>query len=252
MCACRSEEQIDKIEQRFQTKGGAALRGEALEKVLAKVISEFDAAHHALSEEGSIEWKLAFDRVSRFNLAPIIFLLILIICPVIFYAYIFLPCWECYDFTAAATHEVGHVLGLTHPDSGAKEGLNFWYRRSLSETGSGHLDFKVNCTHPWEMVEEWPNTTSRMNARADANQPGAQDARALYVASQSDDGAIGVPAWKTIMATFTFNNPSTCIFQDDLDALNVRGKLFYRSSTTSSSLPHLYLPPYPLYTYPPP
>ena len=23
------------------------------------------------------------------------------------------------------------------------------------------------------------------------------------------------------MATFTFNNPSTCIFQDDLDAINV-------------------------------
>ena len=73
-----------------------------LSQVLAKVISEFDSAHHALSEEGSIEWKLAFDRVSRFNLAPVIFLLILIICPVIFYAYIFLPCWECYDFTAGA------------------------------------------------------------------------------------------------------------------------------------------------------
>jgi hypothetical protein len=29
------------------------------------------------------------------------------------------PCWQCYDFTAVMTHEVGHVLGFAHPDEGA-------------------------------------------------------------------------------------------------------------------------------------
>ena len=64
-----------------------------MEAELEKVIAELDATHHALSEEGSIEWKLAFERVSKLNLAPVACLLMLVVCPIIFYVLIFLPCW---------------------------------------------------------------------------------------------------------------------------------------------------------------
>ena len=41
---------------------------------------------------------------------------ILLVGPPAIYWMILLPCWDCYDFEGAATHEVGHVLGLSHPD----------------------------------------------------------------------------------------------------------------------------------------
>jgi hypothetical protein len=43
--------------------------------------------------------------------------------PPIFYDRIFLPCWECYDFEAAAAHEMGHVLGFGHPDENTAQNL---------------------------------------------------------------------------------------------------------------------------------
>jgi hypothetical protein len=48
----------------------------------------------------------------------------------IFYFFVFLPCWDCFDFKATIAHEVGHVLGFDHPDQfpslnlRAKDGVN--------------------------------------------------------------------------------------------------------------------------------
>ena len=38
--------------------------------------------------------------------------------------FVFLPCWDCYDFEATIAHEVGHVLGFHHPDTEWQLNLN--------------------------------------------------------------------------------------------------------------------------------
>jgi hypothetical protein len=40
---------------------------------------------------------------------------LLLVTPLTFFHLIFTPCFECFDFEAAAAHEMGHVLGFVEP-----------------------------------------------------------------------------------------------------------------------------------------
>lgn len=87
--------------------------------------------------------------------------LIFIITPPLFYVYCFMPCFDCYDFEAAAAHEMGHILGLSHPDSKAAGALN------LVRNASAVYD----CKHPFDSMValQWddskvPTSTDQMTS----------------------------------------------------------------------------------------
>ncbi len=141
--------------------------------------------------------------------------MVFLIAPPIFYMQIFMPCWDCYDFEAAATHEVGHVLGLSHPDAvntslctGAAycantPGSNV-YHRGLA--AGGRLDDST-CMDPWaDVVEGTPPGTPAGEVR------------------------------DSIMKALTQHNPGVCLSQDDLEALNV----LYPDCSHSISVPVCY------------
>ena len=44
--------------------------------------------------------------------------------PLLWFYYIYQPCFISYDFEAAVAHEIGHVLGFDHPDQYPQLNLN--------------------------------------------------------------------------------------------------------------------------------
>jgi len=81
-------------------------------------------------------------------LATVLLALLLTIFSPIFYVRVFLPCWECYDFKATMTHEIGHVLGFHHPDTKHPMNLN-----ATQPMGN------QSCLDPLSHVQLAPNLT---------------------------------------------------------------------------------------------
>lgn len=76
------------------------------------------------------------------NQMPVHYVGLMLFClifPVLVLNDIFLPCWQCYDFEAAAVHEIGHILGFDHPDQFPQ--YNFVTDRTA-----------YNCSAPWTGV----------------------------------------------------------------------------------------------------
>ena len=55
--------------------------------------------------------------ISHYNPMCLTIFLGLLFIPPLVTARIFGPCFDCYDFEAAALHEIGHFIGLGHPDN---------------------------------------------------------------------------------------------------------------------------------------
>ena len=120
---------------------------------------------------------------------------ILLVGPPAIYWMILLPCWDCYDFEGAATHEVGHVLGLSHPDY-PREGENVWQDQMANGVPMG----PGVCEYPWDGVRVGTPPAARL----------AELGETLEASGVRD----------SIMEAFTQHNPSVCLTADDLEALN--------------------------------
>jgi len=150
--------------------------------------------------------------MSHWNPLTLTILITVLIVPPLIANTIFQPCFQCYDFEAAALHEIGHFLGLGHPDNipqnwrappngnvalaGPTQGQNS-YQAVLAAAVLNGSRPNFNCTHPWEDV--FPGTP-----------PGA---------ATESGGAY--PYRNAQMEARTQHNPLSCLMNDDLEALSV-------------------------------
>ena len=165
-----------------QQPASALPKVEDLPRPTTRHNTERDDWDDDLAEQAAIEFKRVMDEVSKISVLATTMRLLLLWAPPVTYVLIFLPCWECYDFEAAASHEVGHALGLMHPDQAAPQGTNLMWNGLAAPPAP-----PAPCDDPWSV------TTVR------------------------DPNATVLPS---IMLAFTQFNKDVCLSQDDLDALN--------------------------------
>lgn len=128
---------------------------------------------------------------------------VLIATPWLAYRQIFSPCFDCYDFQAAATHEVGHILGLGHPDqAGTLLAVGARGRPAQDVMRSAEVAADApSCLAPFDGVVP------------------------------RDERALSRPS---MMLAFTQHNPTSCLTPDDLEGLHA----LYPDCTHASPVVH--------------
>jgi hypothetical protein len=150
----------------------------------------------------------SMEELAGFGVMPLLALLTCLVVPISLEHNIFSPCWQCYDFEAAAVHEIGHILGFNHPDQvgtidGYPEGCSSHNAKLASMDGSVPYlapgQPEDLCMNPWKysVCGPWQE---------------AIDAGEV-------DPDTGVR--NSIMEAFTEHNPQTCLLPDDIESLNV-------------------------------
>ena len=96
-----------------------------------------------MQEDGRVGVWEALETLAH-PLTPLV--LFFLTAPLLWFYYIYQPCFISYDFEAAVAHEIGHVLGFDHPDQYPALNLNTTLPMSAAScheqmVGSGSNEF---------------------------------------------------------------------------------------------------------------
>jgi len=128
---------------------------------------------------------------------------------------IFEPCFDCYDFEGAAVHEIGHALGLGHPNT-AREEVDQTFFNIFGTKGDNVYNSRLaaglgytgaTCLDPW--LDVFNNTPADALIDSVGCNRGYND--------ETITGCVGIR--DSVMEAFTQNNPSVCLAPDDLEGI---------------------------------
>ena len=143
--------------------------------------------------EGGFE---ALEALARWQTPVVLFFLT---APLLWYFFIYRPCFDCYDFEAAVAHEIGHVLGFDHPDEFP------WRNRNATAPMSA-----ATCAAPLASVEFAPPATAADGGELDSIMFSLTKQRAR--ACLSDDDLAGLNAvYPTCNDALVKRAPPSCV-----------------------------------------
>lgn len=136
------------------------------------------------------------DALARWSVCCTAVRFVLFVTPWLFYNQIFLPCFSCYDFEASAMHEIGHILGLSHPDMAAAS-TSYVSGCTAATCGPGNA----------HNLRRAPGLSWSQTAALDCSYP-------------FDSIELTEEVRPSAMISFTQHNPRPCLELDDLEALH--------------------------------